>query len=268
MGTMWPETAILGNLLAEAARDELLPRFRSAQIGRKADGSVVTDADLAMQHRLQVELRARWPGHALLGEEMEPMEQRALLAETATGVWCVDPLDGTSNFAAGIPFFSVSLALLVAGEPVLGVIHDPIREETFSAVKDGGAQLNGQPLACDGPFPELSRCIAAVDFKRLDTALRAALVREPPYASQRNFGSCALEWGWLAASRIHVYLHGGQKLWDHAAGSLLLAEAGGHSRTLRGEPVFAAELDPRSVVASGSDKLEDQWYRWIVAHAR
>ena len=102
-----------------------------------------------------------------------------------------------------------------------------------------GAWLNGARLggahATDHP---LRRAIACIDFKRLDRALAARLVAEPPFGSQRNFGSSCLEWCWLADGRFHIYPHGGQKLWDYAAASLVLSEAGGYAMTLDGEPVF------------------------------
>ena len=97
-----------------------------------------------------------------------------------------------------------------------------------------------------------------IDFKRLGAGLRQRFV-SPPYSSHRSFGSSALEWAWLAAGRGHVYLHGGQKLWDYAAGSLILAEAGGHSSTLQGEPGYTSAVASRSVVASLHKELFEAW---------
>ena len=86
---------------------------------------------------------------------------------------------------------------------------------------------------------------------------------QPPYLSQRNFGSVVLEWCWLAAGRFHVYLHGGQKLWDYAAGSLILSETGGFALTLNGAPVCCADLQPSSVVAALDAKLFQEWKMWL-----
>jgi len=102
-----------------------------------------------------------------------------------------------------------------------------------------------------------------IDLKRLEPALRHRLVETPPYHSQRNFGSCALEWAWLAAGRGHLYLHGGQKLWDFAAGTRLFAEAGGMSYTLQGAAVFVARLEARSAVASPDPVLARTWLEWL-----
>jgi len=250
-------------IVIEAAERELLPRFQGTARREKQDGSVVTEADIAMQSRLKQGLAARWPQYAFLGEEMDEDEQSALLRGDAAGVWCVDPLDGTSNFAAGIPFFAVSLALLVGGEPVLGVVYDPLRRECFSARRGGGAYLNEQRLAVARPAITLKQAVAIVDFKRLSPALAQRLVTQAPYASQRSFGSVALDWCWIAAGRGDVYLHGKQNIWDLAAGSLVLAEAGGQGLTLAGEPVYRAELAPRSAVAALDGALFQEWLTWL-----
>jgi myo-inositol-1(or 4)-monophosphatase len=111
----------------------------------------------------------------------------------------------------------------------------------------------------------LRRSIAVVDFKRLPAALAAALVASPPYSSQRYFGSGALEWAWLAAGRFQVYLHGRQKLWDYAAGALILAEAGGLAESLDGGPIYTEALQPRSAVAACDAALFEAWKAWLAA---
>lgn len=263
-----PPLSELSELLRAAAHAELLPHFSGAgQAGIerfvKGDGSVVTAADHAMQERLRAELARRWPQHAFLGEEMSGAAHESLLPLADRGLWCLDPLDGTTNYAAGVPFFGVSLALLNADGPVLGLVYDPLRDECFSAVRGAGAWCNGAPLRVHATAPaELHRCLAVVDFKRLPRALSAALGAAPPYGSQRNFGACSLEWCWLAAGRFHLYLHGGQKLWDYAAGSLIAAEAGIPATTLAGEPIFSFGLSSRSVVAALDRSSFARWTEW------
>ncbi|MEJ2479061.1 MAG: inositol monophosphatase family protein [Acidihalobacter sp.] len=245
-------------LLERAGREELLPRLKRVGARRKADGSLLTEADMSADAHVREGLAASWPEIPVLSEEMTLAEQRALLARDGP-VWCLDPLDGTSNFVAGVPLFSLSLALIEAGRVRLGVVCDPVRGESFAAVADAGATLNGQPLPRRADAPELARSVALVDFKRLPAALAARLATQPPYASQRNLGTCALEWAWLAAGRGHVYLHGGMRLWDYAAGSLLLAEVGGLSATLEGDPVFRSDPGPRSVLAAADPVLFEAW---------
>ncbi len=248
-------------LVRRAAREEILPRFNRVQHGTKADGSVITEADLAVQARLILELEQAYPNYRLLGEEMETAAQQALLAAPGEGLWILDPVDGTANFAAGIPYFCVSLALLDDAGPRLGVVYDPVRDECFSAERGQGAWCNGEPLHSPASRP-LAQCIAEVDLKRLPPGLAARVAAEAPFRSQRNFGAGALDWCWLAAGRFQLYLHGGQKLWDYAAGSLILGEAGGWATTLEGEPVHVAGMaagEGRSVVAAGDPAGAAAW---------
>lgn len=260
---MTPSLESLQPLLISAARKELVPRFAHVARRFKVDGSIVTEADTAMQKRLTQALQENWPQIPLLGEEMGAEEQQALLADSPNGLWVLDPLDGTSNFTAGVPYFSTSLALLRDGEVVLGVIYDPLRDECFSAEKGKGASLNGELLQVPKSLPPFRRTIALVDFKRLSSALASRLATEPPYGSQRSFGSGALDWCMIATGRCQLYLHGGQKLWDYAAGQLILTEAGGFSSNLEGERVLQHSLDTRSVVAASSQELYTRWSDWL-----
>ena len=258
-----PDLEVLQQIVIDAAREQLLPRFTQVERSHKADGSVITEADLAMQQGLQTALQARWPEIDFLGEEMEGAQQQRLISDATRPLWVLDPLDGTSNFAAGLPLFSTSLALLWQGEVVLGLVYDPIRDECFSARKDSGAWLNGQPLGQHRPPGPLAKGIGLIDFKRLAPELATRLVRDMPYSSQRSLGSVALDWCWIAAGRCHVYLHGKQKLWDYAAGWLILAETGGYSCDLGGATVFQPSLTPRSAVAALELELFLDWCRWL-----
>ncbi|MCP4289941.1 MAG: inositol monophosphatase family protein [Gammaproteobacteria bacterium] len=260
-----PEPEVICSIVRKAAKAELLPRFADVTRDRKRDGSIVTVADRAMQDNLEFELKQRWPEFRLLGEEMSEARQAELLAAPGAGIWIVDPLDGTSNFAAGIPFYSVSVALMVGGRSVLGVVYDPARDECFSATETGSAHLNGQPLKDLAAAPDsLKQCIATVDFKRLPASLLLRLVDAPPYSSQRSFGSVALDWCWAAAGRFHLYLHGRQKIWDYAAGHLIMERMGGHSCGLDGGPVFLASGEPRSALAALDQDIFHQWREWIL----
>jgi len=254
---------LLKAIIIRTADRELLPHLSTAERGEKHDGSVITAADRAMQSCLRADLAAHWPDVPLLGEEMDEAAQRRLLSSDATALWCVDPLDGTSNFAGGIPFFSVSVALLDKGRPTVGVVYDPVRRECFWAAEGEGAWCNEARLSARRSDLSLSQAVALVDFKRLDAVLARRLAASPPYSSQRSFGSVALDWCWIAAGRGHVYLHGKQHIWDYAAGSLILAEAGGHASTLDGEAVCVPDIAPRSAVAALDLKLFRAWYGWL-----
>ena len=258
-----PELAKLEALVKQAAREELLAEFGHAEYEYKEDGSVITPADLAMQARLEKELQQHWPQYAMLGEEMTEAEQCDVLTHQH-GYWCVDPLDGTSNYAAGLPFFAVSIALIIDNRQVLGLIYDPVRDEMFTAIQGSGAWLNGKTLKHKSSHQAgLQHTIAEIDLKRLPTELRLRLVDGNMFSSQRNLGSSAIDWCWLSAGRFDIYLHGGQKLWDYAAGSLIFAEAGGRSISLDDEAVFRGQLETRSVLASFDEQLFKHWYNWI-----
>ena len=253
----------LKTLVKIAAKEELLKDFGHSEFEYKADGSVVTPADLAMQARLETELKHHWPMYEILGEEMSDDEQQAVI-DKGSAYWCIDPLDGTSNYAAGLPFFAVSIALIVNKQQQLGLIYDPVRDEMFTAIKGQGAYLNDQLIDhSQMKFNQDKPIIAEIDLKRLPEKLAVKLVTESIFASQRNIGSSALDWCWMSAGRFDIYLHGGQKLWDYAAGSLIFSEAGGRSISLDNEDIFCGQLEVRSVLACYDKNLFDYWYQWI-----
>jgi myo-inositol-1(or 4)-monophosphatase len=263
---MAPELEGLCRLLRAVAEVEVMPRFRKVSARRKADGSLVTETDVMVQRRLTQELARRFPGIPIVGEEMPVSQQRRLLDEGARALWCLDPLDGTSNYACGFPFFAISLALLRGGRFTLGAVLDPVRDECFCAQRDHGAFLNGEPLRPSSDPTELADCLAMVDLKRLSAGELPRHGVASPYRSQRNLGSVALDWCWLAAGRAQLYLHGGQRLWDYAAGRLIANEAGVASRLWApggGEPGSGPSLEPRTATAAANAELLDAWLRWL-----
>lgn len=289
----------LGALLREVGQSDILPFFGSAQPRAKADGSLITEVDLAVQRRLINALEQLAPDIPVLGEEMTQSEQNRLLesasanaltadqihpqrdfpghqlinhqvenvvASDGSAFWALDPLDGTSNFTCGFPAFAISLALFRNGEVELGVIHDPVRDETFSALLGQGAWLNGGRLQCRCDCEHLADAMALMDLKRIPPERLSGLLRKGAFRSQRNLGSVALDWCWLAASRAQVYLHGGQRLWDYAAGRLIAAEAGVVTCLLPpglAQPSQGLSLDARMALAAAHPALFDQWSEHI-----
>lgn len=243
-------------------RTEVMPRYLKVAHARKNDGSLFTEADLAAQHALSLRLReiADYP---VLGEEMTEAEQQAVWDAGDSGFWCVDPIDGTTNFVSGMPFFAMSIALVKNGRSELGVVYDPQADECFYAARGEGAYVDGDPLPIKAPPDRLDRCIAGVDFKRIPRSLAGRLAAEHPYSSQRNLGASTLDWCYLAAGRLHVYLHGGQKLWDYAAGALILEEAGGCMSTMHEQDFWQGNPWTRSAVAALTPELLSQWQTWL-----
>ncbi|RPI42061.1 MAG: inositol monophosphatase family protein [Betaproteobacteria bacterium] len=256
--------SVLG-VVREVATDEIMPRYLKVAHSRKADGSLFTEADIAAQEALKLGLRgiAEIP---VVAEEMTQQEQAEQWLMGDAGLWCVDPIDGTSNFVNGLPYFAVSVALMRHGRPVLGVVYDPVADEAFYATSRGGAFLNGERLPIKTVAPVLKNAMAGVDLKRLEKPLARNLVTSPPYMSQRNFGASALEWCYAAAGRFDVYLHGGQRLWDYAAGALIMAEADGRVCSLDHDDFWAAPLWRRSVIAALDPGLFSAWKAWLRTH--
>ena len=245
-------------IIRAAAGHSLAAYYACSTANYKSDGSIVTEADLAMQQALTSALAERFPEVQMLGEEASKAEQTRVIQGTAD-YWCLDPVDGTTNFHATVPLFSVSLGLISAGEIVLGVVYDPNRDEYFGAIRGQGFWINGARVERPSQPDRLGNCIAFIDFKRLGTELGTSLVQDTPYKSQRNIGTCALEWAWLAAGRVNLLLHGRESIWDYTAGVLLTEEAGGKCETFDASPIFKQTLKPRSVIAASNPELFEQW---------
>jgi myo-inositol-1(or 4)-monophosphatase len=242
--------------------EEIMPRYLKVSHQRKGDGSLCTEADIAAQSALTKKLQAIL-NVPVLGEEMTASEQKIQWDAGRQGLWCIDPLDGTSNFVRGLPYFAISVALLREGKSVLGVVYDPLAKEIYAAEAERGAFLNGEKMVCRETVQHLDEALASVDLKRLDQKLVTRLAIQPPYASQRNFGASALDWCYCAVGRYDVYLHGGQKLWDYAAGSLIYTESGGYACCIDYDEFAAGDIWQRSVVLARDKNLFESWKSWI-----
>jgi inositol-1-monophosphatase-like protein len=254
----------LQTLVKHIAHTEVMPRFLTAAASEKADGSILSEADLAAQAAFSDGLRqiADCP---MLGEEMAEQAQRDLWLHNHDALWVVDPIDGTTNFVNGFPHFALSAALLRQGRPEIGVIYNPVSDECFYAQAGQGAFLNGRRLPLALREKKLHRAIAGVEIKYLRSGkLSSRMSTLSPVGSIRSMGSSTLDWCYLAAGRMDVYVHGGQKLWDYAAGSLIFSEAGGCLATLEGDGFWSGEhVFQRSVIAAASPQLFEPWLKWI-----
>jgi len=244
--------------------EEIMPRYLKVAHQHKSDGSLCTEADIAAQNSLTRKLQSIL-NVPVLGEEMTDAVQHALWEEGHDGLWCIDPIDGTSNFARGLPYFAVSVALVREGRSVLGVVYDPVANEMFAAEQDRGAFLNGEKLVGREAEGTLAQALACVDFKHLKKKLATQLATKPPYTSQRNFGASALDWCYTAMGRNDVYLHGGQKLWDYAAGLLILQESGGHACCIENDDFAQGNIWQRTVIAARDEMFFEDWKKWIRA---
>ena len=251
-------------VVKKVAHEEIIPRYMQVAREFKPDGSFCSEADLIAQEVLLRELQKIYPCPQL-GEEMPEQEQREQWVAGDAGLWSVDPIDGTSNFLNGLPYFAISVALIQQGKSILGVVYNPITDEMFYAKKGCGAYLNGKLLPINPHVPNMSAAIAHIDLKRLDRELVKKIATNPPYASQRSYGASALEWCYTAAGYFDLYLHGEQKPWDYAAGCLILEEAGGHMCGISQDDYWAGLPWQRSVIASLDQALFTQWREWVRA---
>lgn len=214
-------------MAARAGGRELLAwrgRFESRE---KAATDFVTDADLASEAAIRGVVAERFPEHAFLGEEQPPDEYPT---DPDQMTWIVDPLDGTLNYLHAYPHYAVSVALARGGEPLVGVIYDPVRDECFSAVAGGGAWCNSVRLRASN-VRHASEALVAV-------SLPARVHRDAPDLADfieavqvcqgvRRSGSAALNLAHVASGTLDAFWAAHIQPWDVAAGILLVREAGG-----------------------------------------
>ncbi|WP_051940237.1 inositol monophosphatase family protein [Stenoxybacter acetivorans] len=246
---------------------EVMPRFLAVSVSKKHDGSLLTEADIAAQAAFAERL-PHIIDCPMLGEEMSTERQHDLWEKHSDGLWIVDPIDGTTNFINGLPHFALSVAYMQNGISQLGVIYNPISQELFYAQRGCGSYLNGQPLPLRCAPKPLSEAIAGVEVKYLRSGkLATRMYSLSPVNSRRSMGCSTLDWCYLAAGRYDVYVHGGQRLWDYAAGALIYEEAGGQLATLEGDEFWSGKhVFYRSVIAALQPDLFDRWLKWIRAN--
>jgi len=231
-------------LLRQAARAEILPRFRrlSGDAVRAKTGALdlVTDADEAAERAITAGLLARFPGAVVVGEEASAQNPALLdaLAE-APLAFTVDPVDGTWNFAHGVPLFGVMVAAVRGGQTVAAWIHDPLGDDTAVALRGGGAWLRradgARELLAVSPAPPLAQSLAAVSWMYLPEPRRSGVAgRLARLAGVVHYRCAAHEYRLLAQGALHGALYNKLMPWDHLPGVLLLAEAGGHAARFDG----------------------------------
>ena len=212
-----------------------MARFGSnLRVDKKGAIDLVTEVDVEVERMFRALISERFPDHDVLAEEM---------GGTSTGAthrWVFDPLDGTTNYAHGLPLFCSTLALEIRGQPVVGAVFDPNRRELFTAEHGVGAWLNGEPIA-------VSRAESLIDSvlvtgfpydirERMDEILGlfAGFLREA--RAVRRLGSAAIDLCWVAAGRMDGFWEQGLQSWDTMAGALIVQEAGGRVSALNGGP--------------------------------
>jgi len=209
---------------------------RSSISAKSSPTDLVSEADLATEELIRGRLAAECPDDGMLGEEGSDV------AGSSGRRWVVDPLDGTINFLFGLPQWCISIAVEDADGAIAGVVLDPMREECWTATRDGAPCLNGSVVA-PGSRTDLASSLLATGFG-YDAAIRASqaeiIARVLPRVRDiRRLGSAALDLAWTAAGRYDAYFERGVKPWDVAAGALICSRAGLAVRSL--DPIEPSE---------------------------
>lgn len=218
---------------------------KNFSVEHKGEIDLVTEVDIACEEAIIKIISEAYPEHGILTEE----EGSANIE--AENVWITDPLDGTTNFAHGFPVYCSSVALVAGCEPVAGAVYDPTRDELFTAVKGGGAFLNGSPIKVSGTkelinallatgFPYSIKTTSKNNLKEFgDFAMRAQALRRP--------GAAAIDLCYVACGRLDGFWEFHLKPWDISAGALIVTEAGGTMSHSKGE---ALDVHRSDIVAS------------------
>ena len=244
-----PDSQAVARLIREIAQSVILPRFgtlKREDIREKAPGDLVTVADLETERGLTARLGEILPGSAVLGEEAVAADpERLSLAATCDSLWIVDPVDGTANFARGQPGFAVIVAYVERGRTHGGWIFDPLGDRLVWAQAGAGAWSDGRRLRIS---PAPAEAMGAA-YGRAISGVRSAKAIEQAGMLTRNVGSSGIEYIDLALGTTHFALHSRSLPWDHAAGMLIAAEAGGHAAFLDGTR-YDPSIHDRAVLAA------------------
>ncbi|HEV2968959.1 MAG TPA: inositol monophosphatase family protein [Pirellulales bacterium] len=262
-----PDFLAICEQAARAGGAVLLEWADRFSVREKAPSDLVTEADIASQEVVRSILLTAFPDHDFLSEEDPVLPAIAGQARDSARPagqlngryrWIVDPLDGTTNYVHHVPEFAVSIALEQAGEVLVGCVFNPVAGECFTAVQGGGAFLNGRRLAVS-QATELSHALVAASFPpKVEPGSRVLKdFAEVIVACQsvRRTGSAALNLCYVAAGRFDAYWARETKIWDVAAGSLLIREAGGLITGLDGAPFH---LDRPQFISAATEHLHRQ----------
>lgn len=241
-----PDLAWLESLARQAGEILRQGYGKQHQVSFKSAIDIVTEVDKQSEQYLIAEIRAQFPHHQIVGEESGQHDGDPCCR------WYIDPLDGTVNYAHGVPIFAVSLGYLEEGRMRLGVVYDPLRDECFTAEHGKGAYLNGEPIHVSA-VTELNRALLVTGFPydmhvsnhdNLDNYSRFSKTSQ----AVRRLGSAALDLCYVACGRFDGYWEISLQPWDLAAGLLIAMEAGARVTNITGDG--SALQDPYSVVAA------------------
>ena len=266
------ELAIATDAARHAGRLQMERYERLERIVHKSEHDVVTEVDTLSEQLIINAIREAFPRDSILAEESgrtdvvvgdadagtdSPGQPAPAIDPVDQRVWIIDPLDGTVNYANGIPCFCVSIGLAIGGRPMVGVVYDPTRDEMFTALAGMGAKLDGLPIHNPGK-EKLSDCVVSLSLPRRGWATRDHNVRRAIRVS-RNMGSAALAIAYLGNGRFDAFVQaGGLSLWDICAAGLIAVEGGARLTTLQGLPWFDINGASKSIALLGAAPTHHQ----------
>ena len=255
---------VVGETAARAAGEVLKDWMGKAPVTEKGPGDFVTQADIASQETIESMIRTSFPTHGFLGEENQSAEDKTNPLVDSEFCWVVDPLDGTTNYIHQLRSFSVSIALLQRGKIVVGIVYDPLLDEMYAASLGGGATLNEAPITvsqCRHIDQSLLVCSFSTNVQQDSIELkRFTNILCNTQSSIRRLGSAALNLAYVACGRLDGYWATSLNIWDMAAGTLILTEAGGVIEHIDGKPL---QLDDPQFVAANNRQLLNQASKWL-----
>ena len=267
---MQPNIERVADHIREAAAQEIVTRFTQLapeDIAEKQPGDLVTATDLAMERRLSEVLTRELPGSVVFGEEAVALD-RALLSMLSgeAPVWVIDPLDGTGNFAAGIPLFAVLVALIVGGETQAGWIYDPVGGRMATGVRGEGAWMHGRRLKIPKATEQrrITGSVYGRKFRQSEAYVRLWGPGRGPFGQVFNTRCVGQEYLARLQGGMHFGVYTRLNPWDHAAGCLLHQEAGGYVARFDGSSYKPGLETPGILVAPDRD-LWDQLHHELIA---
>jgi myo-inositol-1(or 4)-monophosphatase len=250
----------------EAGRIQLAHFGGPMQVDKKGEIDLVTEVDLAVERRFRALVAERFPTHVVLGEELQ--EDEGPRVPVAGHCWVFDPVDGTTNYAHGLPIFCASLGLEIDGRVEVAAVYDPTRRELFTAERGQGARLNGVPLRVSNTRAVSEALLVTgfpYDVRRAGSDILGLFGHFIARSrAVRRLGSAALDLCYVAAGRLDAYWESRLKPWDTCAGALIVEEAGGQVTTWDGAPYQSRDL---ALVASNGH-LQAEMLAEIAAYQR
>ncbi|MBA1140570.1 inositol monophosphatase family protein [Mesorhizobium neociceri] len=257
----------LAELLADAAKAEIMPRFRRLGEGdvrqKTSAADLVTEADVNAERLITAKLRERYPKAMIVGEEA-CSDNPALLQGLGDAdlAFVVDPVDGTFNFASGVPLFGVMLSVVIKGETVAGIIHDPVGKDWLIGAKGAGSHIRHAHGALEkvhvADAVPVSQMTGSVSWQYLAEPQRSLLARnQTKTLTQFGYRCAAHEYRLLASGHAHFVVYNKLMPWDHLVGVLIHAEAGGYTARIDGSAYLPSHVDGGILVAPDRESWQE-----------